>query len=127
MTMSRRLALFLLLASAALLAGCFGDDRPRISIEFGAMPEVLEGKDVLIDGAVVGKLEKTGQATRISFPVEPGLHDVSLDVPGWQCVPAKVEAQLKGQKVRLMAEPGEGGIVMGEGGVGRPQLYLRPM
>lgn len=93
--------------SLALLgAACFPDDSPRISIEYGMIPE-LEGADVLIDGKVVGKLEMTGQATRVSFAVKPGEHEVCIREPRFDCQPARVAAELKGQKIRLMAQIAE--------------------
>ena len=92
----------LLLILLVPLCGCFPDDRPRVSIEFGAIPE-FEGAEVLIDDHVVGKLERTGQATRISFPVEMGDHTVCIKVKGFRCEPAKVTVEMKGQKVRLLA------------------------
>ena len=80
------------------------DDRPRISIEFGMYPEELEDAQVIVNGELVGTLERIGQATRTSFPVEPGIHEVAIRHPRLRCQPAKVEAQLAGQKVRLMAD-----------------------
>jgi hypothetical protein len=94
--------------------GCFfPDDRPRVSIEFGGIADFATGADVLVDGKAVGKLERTGQATRVSFPLDMGDHEVTLRVPGWQTEPVKVVAELKAQKIRLMPEVGEVGAADG--------------
>ena len=100
------------LAAAAALAtllvlpclGCGVDDRPRISIEFGMYPEELTDAQVIVNGQLVGTLERIGQATRTSFPVEPGIHEVTIRHPRLRSVPRRVEAELPGQKVRLMAD-----------------------
>ena len=105
----RRLALAAGAAfAAALLAGSAGcllpDDRPRVSIEFGMAPELLEDRPVVIDGEPVGKLERIGRATRVSFPVEKGEHEVAILHPTYRCEPRRVDLAMAGQKVRLMAE-----------------------
>ena len=103
--MSHWLRCLVVVVAAAGAGGCwFPDDSPRISIEFGMYPEMFEGLDVRIDGEVAGKLVKTGQATRVSFPVTPGMHEVTVDHPEIECQPRRVDAQLRGQKVRLMLE-----------------------
>lgn len=103
----RHAALVLLLLTVSSLAGCvLPDNKPRISIEFGAVPE-LEGATVLIDGKPAGKLERTGQATRIAFPVEKGKHEVSFRHPQFDCQPVTVNAELDAQKIRLMADVSE--------------------
>jgi hypothetical protein len=96
----------LALASAALLVSCgaMPDDRPRVSIEFGTYPELLGGSLVIIDEQPVGRLEATGKATRISFPVEIGEHEVSIRHATLRCQKRRVDCALKGQKVRLLAD-----------------------
>ena len=106
MPSTKRHRLLAALALALACPSCFPDDSPRISIEYAMVPE-LEGADVLIDGKVVGKLEPTGQATRVSFPVKPGEHEVSIKSPQFDCQATKVVAEMKGQKVRLLASVGE--------------------
>lgn len=114
----------LIVALALLAAGCSSmDDRPRFSIEFGADPELFEGAAVTVDGYIVGRLEKTGEATRISFPVDPGMHEICIDLEGFDCQPIRLDLSMKGQKVRLLAEIGE---TMGGEGT-RPMITLRPM
>lgn len=121
--MSRRAIAVILLAAAALLPACMlPDDKPRISIEFGAVPE-LEGAHVLIDGKPVGKLERTGAATRIAFPVEKGIHEVTLRHSDFDCEPARVKAELDAQKIRLLAQVSESPASLT--GSGRPTITLR--
>ena len=111
------LALLALFAPACLLP----DNKPRISIEFGAVPE-LEGAEVLVDGKVVGKLERTGQVTRINFPVAKGRHEVAIRDPRFDCKPVQVNAELDAQKIRLMATAGE---MMGMPGSMKPMIVFQ--
>lgn len=110
---------------AALLLACTAcllpDNKPRISIEFGAVPE-LEGSEVVIDGKVAGKLERTGQATRVSFPVEKGTHEVTLRSSRFDCETAKVNAELDAQKIRMLADVGESYSLSG---APRPTIVFR--
>jgi hypothetical protein len=116
----RRLAAALLLLALPALTGCgLPDNQPRVSIEFGAVPE-LEGATVLIDGKAVGKLEKTGQATRINFPVPKGTHEVTLQSPQFDCRPVQINAELTAQKIRLMVDVAETASIGG-----KPSLILR--
>ena len=100
-----------------LLSACV-DDRPRISIEFGAAPELFTGKQVLIDGRVVGRLETTGQVTRISFPVSDGSHEVCVIVPGYACQTRTVEVRGAGMKAHLLLNVLDGTTENGEPLVG---------
>jgi hypothetical protein len=104
--MHRTLATCAIALFAGPLLGCMPgmDDRPRISIEFGMYPEMFEGLDVQIDGRVVGQLKKTGQHTRCSFPADPGLHEIYVDHPEIECVPARAELQGPGHKVRFLLD-----------------------
>jgi hypothetical protein len=112
-----------LLALACLLAvltGCMlPDNKPRVSIEFGAVPE-LAGAEVLVDGKPVGKLEVTGRITRTAFPVEKGRHEVRLRHPQFDCEPAIIRAELDAQKFRLLVDVSEAASING-----RPTLVLR--
>jgi len=112
------LALLALLSPACLLP----DNKPRISIEFGAIPELVEGAEVLVDGKPVGKLERTGQVTRIAFPVSKGRHEVTLRGDRFDCQPAQVNAELDAQKIRLLATVGE---TMGAVGSGKPMVIFQ--
>ena len=105
--MFRRLVAIAALAAALPLAGCnlmLPDDRPRVSIEFGVAPEILEGREVVVDGRIVGRLERVGQATRNAFPLEEGEHDVWIRHERFASRKARVAATMKGQKVHLLAE-----------------------
>jgi hypothetical protein len=57
--------------------GSFGS-KSTLDIEFGMYPEEFEGLEVEIDGAVVGRLERFGQATRTRFAVGDGRHTVRV-------------------------------------------------
>jgi hypothetical protein len=118
----RRIALIaaalLCLSSAACL---LPDNKPRISIEFGAVPE-LEGSEVVIDGKVAGKLERTGQATRISFPVSKGQHEVTLKSSQFDCETAHVNIELDAQKVRMLVDVGESSSLNGGA---KPSIVFR--
>ena len=117
----RRLVVLAVVTLCLGLAACFPDDSPRVSIEFGAI-DAAEGAEVVIDGVVVGKLEKTGQATRTSFPVKKGDHEVTIKSASFDCEPAKVRLELPSQKVRLMLDVSEStGINT------KPTFLLRPM
>jgi hypothetical protein len=108
----------------AALAGCLlPDDRPRLSIEFGMIEEFATGAEVLVDGKVVGTLDKTGAQTRTSFPLDMGEHEVTLRVPGWETETTKVVAELKGQKIRLMPEVAESSGA--DGSMGRRISFRR--
>jgi hypothetical protein len=117
----RRLVVLAVVTLCLGLAACFPDDSPRISIEFGAL-ESAEGSDVVIDGVVVGKLEKTGQATRTSFPVKKGDHEITIKSASFDCETAKVRLELPSQKLRLLLDVSD---VTSIGG--KPTMILRGM
>jgi len=62
------------------MGGSFGG-KSSIVIEFGMYPEEFTGCEVEIDGKVVGKLQKFGQATRNAFKVKDGKHTVRIVHP----------------------------------------------
>jgi len=105
MTRARWTAAALLACALVPLAGCgaLPDNRPRVSIEFGVDPDLLENCPVLIDGKVVGRLTKTGQATRMSFPADMGKHEVRILSTRMECEPAIVTLEMQAQKVHLIA------------------------
>lgn len=92
----------LLLGFFILSGGSLGSPEV-IQIDFGMYPEVFEGAEVEIDGKVVGRLERTGQATRAGFKVEEGKHVVRVlhDELGSQEMQVEVR---KGEKVRVMLD-----------------------
>ena len=114
------LRIFQAAALAAVAAGCMGDTRPKVVIEWGAYPEEFEGKTVEIDGKPAGELKKFGEATRTAFLVDKGNHLVRVVHPGFDCPPVKVAAELSGQRIMLLLEVGE---MMST--TGKPQLTLR--
>ena len=99
-------SLVLALAATVLLIACgaMPDDRPRISIEFGMYPDLFGDSLVIIDARPVGRLETTGKATRTSFPVEIGEHEVSIRHSTLRCQRRRVDCAMRGQKVRLLAD-----------------------
>ena len=91
----------------------------RILIEFGTDPDQFTGLDVEIDGAVVGKLERIGQATRTAFPVKPGIHQVRVVGPAYDSRPVPIEAPNPGLSTMVLLEY-DGGYSAS----GRPGLVL---
>ena len=73
-----------------------------VSIEWGIEPNLV-GSEVEIDGRVVGKLEKFGQATRTAFPVGKGEHTVRVVAQGMDCPPYKVELK-RGERRHLLLD-----------------------
>jgi hypothetical protein len=97
-------------------------DAPVVQIEFGMDADQFEGLDVLIDGQVVGKLRRYGQATRSGFEVDKGSHDVCVQHPQYGCSPARVTTDKPGQKLLLLLEYEE---VYEPSGSARTRLALR--
>jgi hypothetical protein len=92
-----------MLCGGSLLPG----SEARILIEFGTDPDQFAGLDVEIDGAVAGKLERIGQATRTAFPVEPGIHQVRVVGPAFDSRPVPIEAANPGMSTMVLLEYGE--------------------
>ncbi|GMV06852.1 MAG: hypothetical protein AMXMBFR53_31270 [Gemmatimonadota bacterium] len=53
-----------------------------IQIDYQWTGDLVEGAEVVIDGVVVGKLERVGNRPVIGFEVEPGRHVVDLNTDG---------------------------------------------
>jgi hypothetical protein len=70
--------------------GSFGS-KASIVIEFGMYPEEFIGREVEIDGEVVGSLAVIGNATRNAFEVKPGKHAVRVLHPDVACDPMFVD------------------------------------
>ena len=85
-----------------------------LQIEFGVAPEVLVGAGVVVDGEVVGALERRGARTFNGFEVEPGEHIVEIRVEGYVSEPFTVDPSSNGGSTRLMVdfapERGEDGV-----------------
>ncbi|MDH5196328.1 MAG: hypothetical protein OEY20_03635, partial [Gemmatimonadota bacterium] len=73
--------------------------------QFGVDPAFLLGAEVVIDGEVVGRLERSGTRTVSGFPVEEGDHTAELRVPGCTSEPARFTSGFGGQRVTLVWRP----------------------
>ena len=113
--------LLLAIGWAAFGHSLFPSTQARILIEFGGDPDNFTGLDVEIDGRVVGRLERIGQATRTAFPVEPGTHQVRVVGPAFDSAPAPIDAPDPGTSTMVLLEYAES-----PGTSGRPALTLRP-
>jgi hypothetical protein len=119
-----------LIAAGILLAGtwliCGGGLTPGaetgILIEFGADPDRFAGMDVEVDGRIVGKLERLGQATRTAFALDPGEHDVRIVHPEFNTIPARVSCNTPGIKPMLVLNYADSS---GMDGSGRPTLEFQ--
>ena len=105
--------LFALSAAVLLFAGCFGDSRPHVVIEFGMYPDLFEGLDVQIDGKTVGQLKKTGAITRTGWPLDKGEHTIQVLSPKFESQPYKLNAELRMQKIMLILELTDGATADG--------------
>jgi len=75
-----------------------------IQIEFGIDPRGFEGLPVVIDGEVVGRLQRMGAATRTGFKVKDGDHTIRLQHPRLPSEPAHVTSGVGGRTVMLLAD-----------------------
>jgi hypothetical protein len=75
-----------------------------IQLDFSMYPEVLEGCDVEIDGKVVGRLERYGQAMRSGFKVKQGKHVVRVLHDEYESQSIEVDVSKPGEKARLMLD-----------------------
>ena len=87
-----------------IAAGSSFGSKSTIIIEFGMYPEEFEGLDIEIDGTVVGKLQKFGQATRTSFQVKDGKHAVRVLHPEYQSITENVTTGAGGRHVMLILD-----------------------
>jgi hypothetical protein len=94
----------IVLVALFLLGGGTLGGRRVVQIEFGAAPGEFEGLAVEIDGRVVGRLERFGEATRSGFEVARGTHSVCVRHPDIPCEPASVALDRSGEKARLMLD-----------------------
>jgi hypothetical protein len=110
--------ILLMIGLAVCHGSPFGAPDAMVSIEFGADPDALAGLPVEIDGKLVGKLERIGQATRNAFPVEEGKHRVRLVAANLRCEPVEVNVK-KGLKAYLIVEYDESSAI------DKPSIALR--
>jgi len=107
-SLNRRIAL---VVTALLLVVVWkvamGASRSVVIIEFGQAPELLEGAEVLVDGEVVGTLRRMGARTQTGFELVDGRHTVEVRREGWGSEPLEVTGGFGGERVLLLAEPGE--------------------
>jgi uncharacterized protein (DUF1684 family) len=82
----------------------FPSAKSYVSIEFGADPDTFAGAPVEIDGQAVGKLERTGQATRIAFPVDKGEHTIRVVHPNFECAVTRFAARGSGDKLHMLLD-----------------------
>ncbi|MFQ5537118.1 MAG: hypothetical protein ACE5GJ_06660 [Gemmatimonadota bacterium] len=70
-------------AVAGVLVGraCFTDPARIVQIQFGEAPELLEGAEILADGAVVDTLRRILRRTLMGFEIPAGARLLSLHVP----------------------------------------------
>jgi len=60
-----------------------GKPEQVVQIEFGMDPETFTGAEVLVDGQVVGTLERLRSRTLNGFRVEEGRHEIALRKEGF--------------------------------------------
>lgn len=113
--------LFFTVAIFLYTGALFPGHTSTISIEWGIEPS-FEGLDVEIDGVIVGKLEKFGQATHTGFEVGAGSHTVRVIHPSFDCPPQPVEIKSAGEHVRLLLDVTD---AVDRKGRMKPQLTLR--
>jgi hypothetical protein len=96
-------------ASVAILIilwrSCVAGPAYIVQIEFGMAPEVLAGAAVVIDGEVVGLLERHGNRTVSGFPVEEGDHTVELRLSGCESEQARFTSGFGGTRVVFLWYP----------------------
>ena len=88
-----------------LWKSCVGGPAYIVQIQFGIAPEVLAGATVVIDGEVVGILERHGSRTVSGFPVEEGDHTAELQLPGCESEAARFTSGFGGARVTLVWYP----------------------
>lgn len=88
-----------------LWKSCVNRPAYLVQIQFGIAPEVLGGAEVVIDGEVVGSLQRHGGRTVSGFPVEEGDHTAELMLPGCESERARFTSGFGGARVTLMWYP----------------------
>ena len=103
MRRSHRRLLPFLVAFAALAPCACGPSHPALVVDYGNAPEEFEGKDVEVDGKLIGKLKRDGQRPRTTFPVDAGDHAVRLAAQKYDSRPEVVTVKA-GEELVLFAE-----------------------
>lgn len=103
-----------------LWRSCAGGPAYTVQIYFGRDPEILAGAEVVIDGEVVGVLERHGNRTVSGFAVDEGDHTAELRLPGCESEPARFTSGFGGATVTLVWYPDIG--VLGGDSVCRLRL-----
>jgi len=88
-----------------LWRGCLGGPEYIVQIQFGLDPDALVGAEVVIDGAVVGVLERRDSRTVNGFPVEEGDHTAELRLPGCESERTRFTSGFGGGRASLVASP----------------------
>jgi hypothetical protein len=104
-----------------LSTGCGVERRARVTIDFAARADELRGREVVLDGLVVGTLSGPDGAARASFPLPPGSHEIRIRHPRLESVAAHVQAAGEGERLRLLADIEES---WADGRL-RPRIVLR--
>jgi hypothetical protein len=91
-------SIILFVVLVALTGSLIPGSKPGIVIEFGTDPETFTGLEVEVDGKIVGKLERFGQATRKAFALSRGEHSVRVVSPHFESTAITVKTQLPGFK-----------------------------
>jgi hypothetical protein len=85
------------------MGGSFGS-KSTVLIEFGMYSQEFEGRDVEIDGKIVGQLKMFGAATRSAFAVKDGKHIVRVIHPEFECEPRTITSGVGGSDVMLILD-----------------------
>lgn len=88
-----------------LWRSCLGGPAYTVQIYFGRDAELLVGAEVVIDGEVVGVLERHGNRTVSGFAVDEGDHTAELRLPGCDSEQARFTSGFGGATVTLVWYP----------------------
>jgi hypothetical protein len=88
---------------------CLPSSDEIFQIEFGMAPEIFVGAEVVVDGAVLGVIERRGSRTVNGFRVPEGDHEVELRVEGFQSRSVRITSGFGGGRPFLIADIESGG------------------
>lgn len=104
--MAWRVAVIAVVAILAILwRRSVGAPANVVQVQFGIAPEALTGAEMVIDGKVVGTLERHGGRTVSGFRVTEGDHTAELRLPGCSSEPARFTSGFGGRLVTLVWYP----------------------